>query len=65
MITTKDGKGIKDKNWTLKTLTPLGYQKPVEFYSPKYDADGSYDEVPDGMDPPQHGVLESVGAYRR
>ncbi|MDE6489957.1 MAG: hypothetical protein K2L49_02230, partial [Muribaculaceae bacterium] len=50
MITSKDGKGIKDTNWTLKSLMPLGYQKPAEFYSPKYESDNKYDEVPDGMD---------------
>ncbi|MBQ0114409.1 MAG: hypothetical protein KBT10_00830, partial [Bacteroidales bacterium] len=39
-ITTKTGMdGIKDaaKNYYLHLFTPLGYQKPVEFYSPQYD----------------------------
>ena len=38
VITTKDGTEITpDKPYGIKNLTPLGYQVPAEFYSPKYE----------------------------
>ena len=39
VITTKNGADIQSKttNFSLKTTMPLGYQQPVEFYSPVYD----------------------------
>ncbi|MCL1932478.1 MAG: TonB-dependent receptor plug domain-containing protein [Candidatus Azobacteroides sp.] len=38
-ITTKKGKSINPESWDFNytVYTPLGYQKPVEFYSPKYE----------------------------
>jgi hypothetical protein len=38
-ITTKDGseKVTKKTDFTLKVVSPLGYQKPAEFYAPRYD----------------------------
>ncbi|MDR2065969.1 MAG: TonB-dependent receptor plug domain-containing protein [Prevotellaceae bacterium] len=37
-IITKRGKYIEPPaKLNIKTVSPLGYQKPVEFYSPKYD----------------------------
>ncbi len=38
-ITTKDGTELKRgrPDYTIKTITPLGYQKPAEFYAPRYD----------------------------
>ena len=38
-ITTKDGTELKRgrPDHTIKTITPLGYQKPAEFYAPRYD----------------------------
>ncbi len=47
-ITTKNGMdAIKDaaKNYYLHLFTPLGYQKPVEFYSPQYDKGMPEDEI--------------------
>lgn len=45
MITTKDGSEIDP--WkqpeTLQVVVPLGYQKPAEFYSPKYEANAEAD----------------------
>ena len=38
-IYTKRGEGrLPLPSYNIKTLTPLGYQLPVEFYSPKYDS---------------------------
>jgi len=38
VIDTKKGTGVPNKpSFHVKTLTPLGYQQPVEFYAPKYD----------------------------
>ena len=38
-ITIKDGseKSSSQKDLTLKTCVPLGYQRPAEFYAPRYD----------------------------
>ncbi len=37
-ITTKTTEqGWKEPSFNIKTITPLGYQKPIEFYSPKYE----------------------------
>lgn len=40
LINTKRGNGQSNKiqDLNIKTITPLGYQKPVEFYSPKYES---------------------------
>lgn len=40
-ITTKDGTELKRgrPDHTIKTITPLGYQRPAEFYAPRYDTD--------------------------
>ena len=44
-ITTIDGS--EAESWTrpdnVKVITPLGYQRPVEFYSPKYDVTSEND----------------------
>ena len=40
IIITKTGEEMaksKVKNYYLHTITPLGYQKPAEFYAPRYD----------------------------
>jgi len=40
VIDTKRGTGVTNRptpSFHAKSLTPLGYQKPVEFYAPKYD----------------------------
>jgi len=39
VIFTKDGtiNPVKSKPFHIKTISPLGYQQPVEFYAPKYD----------------------------
>ena len=37
-IYTREGKGKSAKRPYLKTIVPLGFQKPVEFYAPKYDS---------------------------
>ena len=41
-ITTKDGseKANRRVDYTLKVASPLGYQKPAEFYAPRYDTGG-------------------------
>lgn len=40
MITTKKGGNIKDiPPDNIAKIQPLGYQRPVEFYSPRYDTD--------------------------
>lgn len=38
-VTTKDGseKVTRKTDFTLKVVSPLGYQKPAEFYAPRYD----------------------------
>ena len=37
-ITTKDEKEYgNDPDHTIKTIRPLGYQRPAEFYAPRYD----------------------------
>ncbi len=38
-ITTKDGTELRKgrPDYTIKTFTPLGYQRPAEFYAPRYD----------------------------
>ena len=38
-ITTKDGTELRKgrPDYTIKTFIPLGYQKPAEFYAPRYD----------------------------
>ena len=38
-VTTKDGseKVSRKTDFTLKVVSPLGYQKPAEFYAPRYD----------------------------
>lgn len=60
-ITTKNGfdsrcfgwwshlyRDIQQNNQRMKTFYPLGYQLPIEFYSPKYDTEASKgSEVPD------------------
>ena len=40
-IFTKTGKPTNVKTQYLKTVMPLGFQKPVEFYAPKYDSSGN------------------------
>ncbi len=51
MITTKKGvpqNRRNDKNFNIVQLTPLSYQKPVEFYSPQYDTpENRYNPTPD------------------
>jgi hypothetical protein len=50
VITLKRGAyGPNDKDkYNIKTISPLGYQKPAEFYSPRYDNPGQKDgEIPD------------------
>jgi len=39
VITTKRGRFVTDHSpkFNIKMLNPLGYQKPAEFYSPRYD----------------------------
>jgi len=39
VIFTKDGKinTVAPKPFHIKTILPLGYQNPIEFYAPKYD----------------------------
>ncbi len=41
-VYSKGGKGIHNfvnRNFNTKTINPLGYQKAVEFYSPKYETE--------------------------
>ena len=42
-ITTKDGTELRKgrPDYTIKTFTPLGYQRPAEFYAPRYDTGSS------------------------
>ncbi len=42
-ITTKEGTELKRgrPDPTIKTIKPLGYQKPAEFYAPRYDTDNN------------------------
>ncbi|MDR0714872.1 MAG: TonB-dependent receptor plug domain-containing protein [Bacteroidales bacterium] len=48
VIFTKEGKvSFKPRPFHVKTATPLGYQKPAEFYAPKYDAPSSGNAPPD------------------
>lgn len=50
VITTKKGfAGInKSASYNTKKVTPLGYQKPIEFYSPRYETtDERNNSVPD------------------
>lgn len=39
MISTKTGnfRGAPRPDYNIKEISPLGYQKPIEFYSPKYE----------------------------
>ena len=40
IIVTKTGADVsknREENYYLHTVTPLGYQKPAEFYAPRYD----------------------------
>ena len=48
VITAKDASQIKERPYGLKTYRPLGYQEPVEFYSPKYPKD--FGNASDGSD---------------
>lgn len=50
VITTKDGSEdvANNESSQLKTITPLGYQRPCEFYNPRYDA--AIDGLPVGSD---------------
>ena len=46
LVQTKDGDGKSaslEKNLFLKAYSPLGYQKPAEFYTPKYELAESLD----------------------
>ena len=44
LIYTKKGDGISSRPlFNIKPVTPLGYQLPIEFYSPKYDTQESID----------------------
>jgi len=46
VIRTKRGEGwatSRSVSYNIKLLTPLGYQPPIEFYSPKYDSQTSID----------------------
>ena len=49
-ITTKDGseKVTRKTDITLKVVSPLGYQKPAEFYAPRYDTGNN--GIGDGAD---------------
>lgn len=42
-VTTKDGseKVTRKTDFTLKVVSPLGYQRPAEFYAPRYDTGNS------------------------
>lgn len=42
-ITTKDGseKVNRKTDYTLKVISPLGFQRPAEFYAPRYDTGNS------------------------
>lgn len=50
-ISTKKGASLPENSQTSynqKTITPLGYQRPVEFYSPRYDTqERKFDIMPD------------------
>jgi TonB-dependent SusC/RagA subfamily outer membrane receptor len=48
-ITTKRGEGMPPTNKSYHVVyTPLGYQKPVEFYSPKYETqEAKWSAIPD------------------
>jgi TonB-dependent SusC/RagA subfamily outer membrane receptor len=42
VVFTKEGKiGFKPKPFHIKIIQPLGFQKPLEFYAPKYDSERS------------------------
>jgi TonB-dependent SusC/RagA subfamily outer membrane receptor len=48
VIFTKEGKvGFSPRPFHVKTAAPLGYQKPVEFYAPKYETPASGNSTPD------------------
>lgn len=47
-IILKDGSDIEERPYGIKYFTPLGYQEPVEFYSPKYAKD--FGNISDGND---------------
>ena len=48
VITTRKGYIAKDKtpNYNIKAVTPLGYQKPAEFYSPRYETEEQRESGP-------------------
>ncbi|MDR2148575.1 MAG: TonB-dependent receptor plug domain-containing protein [Tannerella sp.] len=49
-ITTRRGEinSSQKANWNFASISPLGFQKPVEFYAPKYDtAESRKSPVPD------------------
>lgn len=49
-ITTKDGTELKKgrPDMTIKTVSPLGYQRPAEFYAPRYDS--GFNGIGEGSD---------------
>jgi TonB-dependent SusC/RagA subfamily outer membrane receptor len=49
-ITTRNGRGESSEieKFNQKVYTPLGYQKPVEFYAPKYETlESKHPNIPD------------------
>jgi hypothetical protein len=48
VITTRKGYAAKDNTpkYNIKTVTPLGYQKPAEFYSPRYETEEQRESGP-------------------
>ncbi len=48
VITTRKGYIPKDNtpNYNIKTVTPLGYQRPAEFYSPRYETEEQRESGP-------------------
>jgi hypothetical protein len=47
MIITKLGTSRKQYNPSMANVTPKGFNKVREFYSPKYDKPGAADQIPD------------------
>ncbi|MGV8094428.1 MAG: TonB-dependent receptor plug domain-containing protein [Mangrovibacterium sp.] len=46
VIFTKEGKiSFQPKPFHIKTIQPLGYQTPAEFYAPKYDTPGAINQT--------------------
>jgi hypothetical protein len=45
IMTKKGNSSYSYEKFNIKALNPLGYQKPIEFYAPKYDTEEAYNNT--------------------